>query len=86
VPGCTLTTTPFDDQVDAATCAAGLAWSSRKSDQRRNPRLDKVADWQRDRVERTSNGSSSTGGSPPGSSSGEQRPGDGDDAVLLLLL
>jgi hypothetical protein len=48
----------FDDQLDAAT------WSRRivvvvptKSDQRRNPRFDKVADWQRDRVERTINGS-----------------------------
>jgi hypothetical protein len=58
VPGCALTTTPFDDQLDAAT------WYRRivvvvptKSDQRRNPRFDKVADWQRDRVERTSNGS-----------------------------
>jgi hypothetical protein len=73
--------------LDAATwCRRIGVVVSTKSDQRRNPRFDKVAFWQRDRVGRTINGSSSTGGSPAGRSSGEQRPGDGDIAVFLVSL
>jgi hypothetical protein len=73
--------------VDAATwCRRIVVVVPTKSDQRRNPRFDKLADRQRDRVGRTINGSSSTGGSPPGRSSGEQPQAMVTIAMFLLSL
>jgi hypothetical protein len=58
VPGVRPHDHAFDDQLDAATwCRRIVVVVPTKSDQRRNPRFDKAADWQRDRVGRTSNGS-----------------------------